>query len=779
MSKQRKAMRAVNLSAGSSLIALLMASPAIAQNAEMQPSAVVTEATPQASGGLEDIVVTARKRSENQRDVPASIQSLTGEQLVRANAVSLIDIAVKTPSFSIAYGSISPFTFVRGFGSGSSPSFDQAVGKFVDNISFGRDQDGRLPIFDIERFEVLKGPQVLVFGNSTTAGALNITTKKPGDSFSADGSVSYEFNNNEVLTQGGVTVPISSGVSFRLAGLYRNLAKGWMSNVATGTDDPRTDTWALRPSLRITPTTDLEINLKAEFDNVRDDGGLLQPFRQTRSPGFVFPEIALDDTRNVSNQDGPFFNHDFARMVAQTYQGDLNYRVLGGTLVLTTGYRRFHFTQSVDGDALPVPVFNAFLQQHYRQFSQEVRFSGSSGPLEYTLGGFYERDDLSIFSFQNFNLAALGVPAPPFARLNQFRQITNTYSGFGDLTYHITDKLSIEAGLRYSKTRKSASQSSNPADIIPGLDENITLAQALAARNPIYTPVYQQISGTPHDFTGLEATEDHFQPQVVLQYKINPLTQVYAKWVRGAKAGGFDWIFSGSNPALARFAPEKAESFEAGIKGRTANNRVDFALSLFRTTFTDLQNSIFDGASTFVIANVGKARTQGAELELNWAPVDGLKINASGAYLDAKYLSFPGASCYFGQPSTQCVGRAQDLSGTTTQYASKWAGALSVSYETPIGGDHVLGGGFSIAARSKFNAGSQNDPIDVQKGYAQIDAHIELRPDNGWWSLTLFGKNLTDKQYFDFSSPAIPSTGGEMGSISRGRQLGVRLGANF
>lgn len=173
-----------------------LAAPALAQTAPQADSPPAEATQPEA--GPQDIVVTARKRAENLRDVPVAITAIGGEVLQQKNITQVIDLPQITPNFSFSYGAVQPFTFIRGFGSGANASFEQSVGKFIDNVSFGRDQDGRIPIFDLERIEILKGPQVLTFGNSATVGAISMATKKPGRNFEADGSIGYEILQSRI-----------------------------------------------------------------------------------------------------------------------------------------------------------------------------------------------------------------------------------------------------------------------------------------------------------------------------------------------------------------------------------------------------------------------------------------------------------------------------------------------------------------------------------------------------------------------------------------------------
>lgn len=738
------------------------------------------EAEASATGSPDDIVVTARRRSENQRDVPVAISSVSGDQLVRANIAAVRDLVVTQPALYFSYGSAAPFTLIRGFGSGSNISFDQAVGKFVDNIAYNRDQDARLPLFDIERLEVLKGPQVLLYGTSTTAGALNITTKKPGDTFAADLSSSYEFNNNELLLQGGVTTPLTEKASVRVAGYYQRLAKGWVRNDLTGTNDPRDKNYGVRGTVRLEPTDALTVFLKAEYTNVEQRGGLLQPYAQTVIPAVAFPEIRLDDHRSVSNAGAPYGALDFIDMHNETYQSDVQWKLLGGTLAATTGYRKSFVRQSVDADGSNLPLFQAVPTSYYKQFSHEMRYFGEAGPIEYVAGGYFEWNKLNITNPAQFNIQPLGAPVPPVGRMATMDQRTHTYSGYLDLTYHVTSQLSVEAGVRYSRIKKTADQETFAYRVVPG-SANYTLAQYRALQDSSLNPTFSRFGGAPHSFVGLRNKEGHWQPQVVLQYKLDPRSMVYAKYVKGAKAGGFDYTYSGTNPALARFDSEAAESFEIGAKGLIADGKIEFAIDAFRTTFTDLQVSVYDGVATFLVSNVGKARTQGVEAEVTWRPMPGLSVNLNGTYLDAKYISFPGVACYYALQVLTPAGQVcrQDLSGTRTPMSSKWGGGARVNYEHPLTGDLLMTEGVEVSGRTGFNAGTINNPRHYQKRFAQLNAQVGIKAENGPWEVAIFGKNLTDKQYMEFAAQTVLTSGGEMASISRGRQIGLRFGIRY
>lgn len=737
--------------------------------------------------GIQDIVVTARKRSENLRDVPIAVTAITGDQLQQKNITQLIDLAAATPNFQFSNGAVQAFTFIRGFGSGANAAFEQSVGKFVDNVSFGRDQDGRVPIFDVERLEVLKGPQVLAFGNSATVGALNFTTRKPGKRFEANGTVAYEFVDDELQFQGGVTAPLSDWASLRVAGLYQRLDRGRVFNPSAGRHEPTNRNWAVRPTLRLTPAAGLEVLLHGEYDRVRDFGSAVQNIAQPLNPAARrYDEVGNRNLRNVDYDRAPYFSRELIGLNAQLYQGDIHYDVLSGQLTSTTAFRRTRAdTQfGVDGPDHSTPYFNALFQR-YRQFSQEIRFNGRYGFLDVAGGGYYQNDTLRIDVLQEFALGGYGLTggaATPFGRLGEYDQRARTYSGFIDLTAHVDDRLSLSGGLRYARNEKQAGQLIDAVSIIPNVGFDSSREYLDGYRSPALRGLLTAVLGSPahtFPFGTLKLAEDHWQPQAIIQYRITPRDNAYAKYVRGDKVGGFDYFFAGSNPSLARFRPERAESFELGFKGLTLANRLDYSVSIYRTTFTSLQQSVFSNL-VFLVSNVGRARSQGIDAELTFAPTDGLRLGLAGSYLDAKFVDFPGAACGTAQNLAVPRGCSQDLSGTRTPYSSRWTGTASFDYQMDVAdGGYRLGAGVSMLARTSYNAGAYNDPRMVQGGFAQVDAHLELRPTGGPWTLAFFGRNLTDRQVLEYATLQPAQSTAIAGSYARGRQLGLRLGVEF
>lgn len=733
-------------------------------------------------GGIGEIIVTARRRAESLRDVPISIVAVSADTIIQRNIVQQQDLVVYIPNFRQTNGSIGTFRFVRGAGSGSNRSFDQAVGSFFDGVYAGRGELARMPFFDLERVEVLRGPQVILFGNSTTAGAINVTTRKPSDSFEIDASGSYEFENQELLLQGGVTVPVTDGLSLRVAAISQTLDRGFMRTIGAGgavRHDPRFDNQGVRVSALIEPTENLDILLKYEKNWLSTRGNTLQSISNALNNTAII-ESRFDRERFVA-QPAPFgingnggVPEDFIELDPETFYANIEYSAGDVTLTSTTAWLNYNFFQSVDGDLSQRSIFNFAQSERYRQFSQELRAAIDFGDVaDVQLGAYFQRDHVDAKGYTDTNLASNGLPVPAFARRNELDQRSRAWSAFADTTFHISPRLRLGLGARYLETRKTVDQIYRAANV--GTWEINPFAENLFIP-PLRANLFQFAFGSPHEFRDIKLSEKHFMPQGLVQFDVTDDIMAYAKVVRGAKAGGYDWLYAGNVATGGIFKPEKATAFELGAKALLFDRKLSLDLVYYRTDFNNLQVSIFNGSTNFVVGNAAKSRSQGVELETSWRPTPELTLSGSLAYLDSKYLEFPGAGCYYEQRASTPAGQTcvQDLSGAETPYSSKWSGTAGLEYAAPLG-RYTLTGRVDTSFRSNFNPSLNNDPAVQQRGFALVDARLSLAPEDGPWTLAIFGKNLTDKLYTDQTSDTPIITGSRFATTNRGRQIGVQL----
>jgi outer membrane receptor protein involved in Fe transport len=736
------------------------------------------------SGGFDDIVVTARRRAENLRDVPISIVAVSGDIVADRNIVQQQDLAVYIPNFRQNNGSVSVFRFIRGAGSGSNRSFDQAVGSFFDGVYAGRGELARLPFYDLERVEVLRGPQVILFGNSTTAGAVNVTTKKPGSTFGVEASGAYEFENQELLLQGAVNVPVTDRFAIRVAGLSQTLDRGDMHTITpTGTRrDTRYSNQSIRVTAQIEPVNDVTLTLKYEKNWLNVYGSTLQAISNAlNNPAIT--ETKFDRVRFVANP-APFgfrnndgVPEDFTRLNPEVFYANADISLGDLSLTSTTAWLGYDFAQSTDGDLTQRAIFNFAQEERYRQFSQELRASVDVGAIDIQVGGYYQNDHVFAAAYTDTNLAANGLPVPAFARRNEIDQHNDTWSVFADTTLRLSPRFRIGIGARYLETKRTVDQIYRAANV--GTWEFNPAAENLFVA-PLRSNLFQFAFGAPHEFRDVRISEKHFMPQALVQYDVTDDIMMFAKVVKGAKSGGYDWLYAGTVAEGGIFRPEKAVSYEIGLKALLFDRTVSLDLAAYRTDFTNLQVSIFNGSTNFVVGNAAESRSQGVELEASWRITPNLTLSTVAAYLDSKYLSFPGAGCYFEQRATTPAGQVcvQDLSGAETPYSSKWSGSAGLEYVQPVGSLEVIAR-VDANFRSTFNPSLNNDPLVQQKGFTLLDARLAISPETGPWTLALFGKNLTNKLYTDQTSDTPIMTGSRFATINRGRQIGVQVGFKF
>jgi len=754
-------------------VALLMSgSVAHGQESPAVPDDIKSPTEAQSINDSADIVVTARKRAETVQDVPISLVVLSGDALSNRGVRQIQDLMQYAPDLQQSNGAIGAFRTMRGGGSvGSNFSFEQSVGLFFDEVSFGRNPQGRIPIFDVERAEVLRGAQVISFGNSTTAGAISLTTRKPGNDFSLDLNSAYEFNHNQFTLDGGVTIPIAPGLSVRLSGMTDQLKRGWVDVIGGGgvSHEPRNNINAGRIVVKAEPTDGLSIILKYEHDDVHYRGSNL--VTTTNRSNFAFIPSTAFQPFTYRGPAAPFNVQPELRMKNNTFQGVVEYEIGGVTITSNTAYWHYHFAQTEDADTTPLPIAVSQPRDNFRQFSQELRVSGSIGDsIDFITGAYYQHDDQFGEFILNGNRAALGIanPPPAFARISGVDQRARTWSGFVDLTIKLAEGLELNPGVRYTDIRRRGRQFAFGANILSDVPTN--------AYDAFLLPVF---GATTHDYQ-LSAPEHHTMPQVILTYKPTREVNLFAKFVKGAKTGGLDFNYVGNDPNQAKFRAEQVTDFEAGIKAELFDRTLNLSLTAFHSKSKDLQLSIFT-VNRFVLSNAGGQLSKGLEFDYGWrTPIEGLTINGSASYLDAKYTDFPGASCTLDQALTRPAPCTQDLTGHRSGFSSKWYGAIEFAYTRDIG-DYQLGLSVDANYRSSYRPSTNDDPVSQQDPVTLVNARAQIGPANGPWHIAIFGRNLTNELYSNFWSPngAVLTPGASLASLERTRQLGVELGLRF
>jgi outer membrane receptor protein involved in Fe transport len=713
-----------------------------------------------------EIVVTAQGREQSLSDVPVAVSVVSGDALRDANITSVSDLAARLPNVRITVSTQGNQLHIRGVGSGFNQGFEQAVGTFVDGIYRGRSRAIQSSLFDIERIEVLKGPQSIFFGANTSAGALSITTRKPGNEFALNASVLYAPADGEFAIEGGMTLPVSDTLSVRVAAKGFGM-DGYVSNTYLGKTEPHNRDFITRGSIRWAPSSSFESDNRIDYGRNRDRGyvpvevlNCPPPAGYGAARGFCGRYIALgqpvDDKLNYkSAHSGSFSAYNFAEASSKNVL-----HLEGFDISSQTGYF-WHDTRNYN-NSTPVPVLgtggtasglviNPF--EKFRQFSQEVRLiSTSDGPVQFMLGGYYAKSKLKLDSYVGFYFGGFGAFATaadpsytattPIASYGFSREDVRTLSGFGSAKIKVAEPLTVNLGLRYSDMRKVVST----RDFIYGKGGFIPAATNYVAGNAgVNAALRAVLGGRGGNFPNPKRKDNKLLPSASVQYDLTPDIMTYASYSEGFKGGGY-----GANTALPfEFGPESVKAYELGIKGTVLDRSLFFSLALYRQDFANLQEStnvvLQSGSTLAQINNVAKARSQGIEFATIWRLNDNVSFNTDIAYSDSKYVDYASAPCtILGiiQGGSNCI---QDLSGKRRGYAPKFSGNFGLSLKMPLGDAHEVRFDPNAYFASRHFQSATADPLLEQKGYIKFDARLSVGEADGGWEFAIIGKNLTDK----------------------------------
>jgi len=711
---------------------------------------------------LGEVVVTAQKRTEKLQDVPISMEVVSGEKLDDFNTSDFKAMFKFAPNVSVETTAGNDTIYIRGFGSPPANfAFDQAVSLYVDGIYAGRNRQAQAPFFDLARVEVLRGPQGALFGKNTPAGAISVVSAGPTSQFEGSVKASYNFDLEGPELSGYVSGPISDTLGARLAVKFVD-QEGYIHNRALNRDEPANRSALARLTLRYAPTEDFDYTLKVEYADKEVKGGV-----NVSSP-LTTPQQPHEFRYSTVNAIGPEGTKATSWMVS----GTGNLQMGDFTLTSITGYSFFrsnivnNFDQSLPtGGTTRNSVYNSY-PEHFRQWSQEVRLLSPTGQkFEYVVGAYYDTSLYQLTQLGGFDINLPGVLVY-FGLLNtEFRQRAESFSVFGQGTYNFTDQLRAVGSLRYTQTDKRAHFFGR-------------LRYGPFALRPVNTVANGDLS------------EDNVDPSITLQYDVSPQVMVYATYGRGSKSGGFVSNTYGTTSATFRYRPEKSENYEAGIKSTLADGRLVLNVSVYDTSFKDLQVSVYNPTlSVYQTGNAASASSRGVEGTAAWYPVKNLDFTLAAAYQDAKYDDYPGAACLATQPLSECnpasaaSAAANNIAGSPLPYTSKYSFSAQGHYRLELANDTAIDTTVGVHGRSRyFDSDNQSPLFGRQKGYAKIDARIQYGPTDERWHVAVVGKNLTDEKTtgsaFNLPFPITASPRAIM-YLEETRNISVEAGLRF
>ncbi|CAN5144070.1 TonB-dependent receptor [soil metagenome] len=732
------------------VMALAVATAAAAKAEEAPPAA-----EPAVDG---DIIVTARMRDERQIDVPVALSVVSGARFTDGEHLRIEDLNMLVPGINISIPTPRQTTFsIRGLGANpANDGLEQSTGLFLDGVYLAKSGMAVVDLIDIDRIEVLRGPQGTLIGKNTTAGAIRIQTKGP--SFEPEAVVRASTGNfGSLQVQGSVTGPLSDTVAARLT-LYRTTRDGWVYNPFRDEKTNAQERQGVRAQLLFRPTSDLSIRLTGEVHHEGDSNYTLIIPNQGVTPATFYAGLNAAGGQVAFSPDGRLSNYDSPTVIRSTQHAltalvDWDFGDVA--LASITGYREWNYYTISDIDGSSAPLFRASSDLSYRQFSQELRLSSSSDSrLKWTIGGylFDQHTDYTTRLYYDTAaasqltrltpaaLAAAAAGSASLARLLAYNGSrwdthadprTRSYALFGQATFAVTPRFNVTAGARatYETKRMTVSRDA-PVSQTTGAAVPALLASA-------YAPV--------------GVSRNDWSPSLLLSvdYKPRPGLMIYASASHGEKAGGLNAALpaTGLGPDSLKVEPEAATSLEAGIKGELLDRKITFSANGFYTWVKDYQAS-FNGipsggtAPVQLLSNVGKVETRGFELEVAARPARYLDLRVNGAFIDAFYRSYRNAPCPAGTTATSC-----DLSGQQIVGSPKWSASASATYDRPVtaSANAYLGGEFSW--RSDYPGFLDNSPQARVGNYALVNLRAGFKSADGRWDVGLWVKNLFDKSY--------------------------------
>jgi iron complex outermembrane receptor protein len=715
--------------------------PEVPTGDDTPPASAVTDDEP-AEAVAGEIVVTARRRTEVLQDVPIAVTAYSGEQLQRQGALDLTEIGDTTPNVTLetSRGTNTTLTaFIRGVGQQDPVAgYEQGVGIYLDDVYLNRPQGALLDIYDVERIEVLRGPQGTLYGRNTIGGAIKYVTRRLRDvpEMRIRAHLGTYEQADLIVSASG---PVAPGL--RVGGAFARLSRGGFGdNLTTGDENYNKDIMAGRASVEFEPTDMIFFRLQGDYthdeSNARGGHRLI--------PGLVSGAPVLDD--EFDSRGGLVDPEQEVRGGGVSLYGEVGLNEWAKIRSITA-WRKDKTETPIDFDALPAVDLDVPAIYENEQFSQELQLVVERGPLAGVAGVYYlDADAYNIFDVRLYTtVPGLGVTASTEGDVD-----TKTWAIFGDFTYDITEQFSVSAGLRYTSDRRTA---------------RVLRQTRLFGGAPEFggSPPFDQtgtVIATTSDFEG-DRKDTAFTPRASLSYKPNRNHNFYVSYSQGFKGGGFDPRGQSTQAPtqspedifeFMAFDPETVDSYELGWKGALFDRRLRLATALFRADYEDVQvpgsaGCIVGGVSTFcgITTNAGKARFQGVEVESHLlvaedmaTPGDRLNFAGTLGYLDAEYREFitniPGE------------GPVDVADFREVQNTPKWTMSGSVDYDTPAFGGR-LNANSTLSYRSSSQQFELRSPGLDQDGYALLDANLVWRAPGNRYFVGLHGKNLTDTRY--------------------------------
>jgi iron complex outermembrane recepter protein len=696
----------------------------------------------------DEILVTANRRAESLQKVPIAVTAVSEETIRKANITETKELLRLAPTLGYTQGGgdkVSSF-YVRGVGTFvNADGFDQSVGVAFDGVPVARPAGAMADLVDLERVEVLDGPQGMLFGKNASAGLINIITRKPVlgvREFS--GRVGYG-SYNEQQVQATVNMPLGDNSAVR-ASAWRFAHDGYVDNIVTGIKQGRKNSWGGRLRFRWQPTSGLDVNLSGEWTGADQDiGATTIRLFQNNSKGVRTYEQGLGIVASPTNLRTTSDRPNGTKPTSQSYTAAIDYDLGGVTLSSVSNYRLVTGNQQGDVTATSAPGYYVTTQDNsnYKQWSQELRLtSPADQKLRYVLGSIYFRTDIDVAQ-QWIETGSSPVPGAFIARMNY---TSIHYAAFGEGTFDIVPGFRAVAGFRYSH------------DNVKGQLDRQYLTPPTAISASYNGP--GAAAGPFQASAKFSSSEPSWR--LGLQYDLGPDIMAYATASRGYKAGAVDlgWKTTAAQVALNNgiVAPEFANNYEVGVRSQFFDRRLTLNVTAFTETFKNFQVALrLPTATTITInTNAGELKSKGVTAQFNLRASNNLTFTGNAAYVKARFTDFNGAPCYPGEPTLPtgstpqagfCIGGVQTLNGRPLSNSPTWSTNLGVNYNHDIGSDFMGFADVKYRYQSSTIFNSSQDPIEAQGAYGVVDIGIGFGPKSEQWSFRAYGTNITKTRY--------------------------------
>lgn len=692
--------------AAASAIALSMAGQAAAQAADNNEA------------GLAEIVVTAQKRETKLEKTPMTINVVSGDQVATMGVIEIKTLSANVPGFTMheSPGNLSGVS-LRGVGtSAGSQVFEQSVGLFVDGVYHPRARQYRDALFDVERVEVVKGSQGVLFGKNTSVGAVSVISRAPGNKTGGYLQGQVEANYGSYTLEGALDVVPSDTFKFRVSGQYDNQA-GFVKNVTKNRNEASGDRYVVRATAVWDPTDTLSVKAKTQFSRLDITGNAFEFIANQNVTGLKALGVAdggLEDYVKYETAGTAGDAMDFQKSQDHSLEIKLD---LGGdyTLTATSGYSRFDFQNGFDSDSTPQTSLFSQFNENFRQFTQEVRLTSPGGQtLEYIVGAFYlhsttKYDYLSYYN--NFFGVYNGTTG------QRFNQKEDTFAGFGQATWHIADNLQFNVGGRLTSDKKDADYQRRLIDDI-GFPAGLV---ALAAPTPLYET---KVTDTTFDFSG------------TLSYNPSETSTIYISGGQGNKGSGFvnQAGLAVQHPTPFVVPTERVTTIEAGVKGRFLDGRLYLSLAAYHLDIKNYQDSFYNSTARAFQVRSLDAKSSGLEAEGQFKLSSGLTAYGNLAWNPEAKLA----------------------NGERMQRSPRFTSTLGMRFNVDLSDSFTLSGFGQWVHSDSFLHQPASAPGDNSShSYDLVSARVQLTYEPAGISFFVNGANLTKEVYrtFSFGSP--------------------------